>query len=95
MDEQQLNDASEVGFDASRPADAARLPVKFVPCLSRTRYSDQLSRADPGFVTQLMAIEQHFPQTRVLRRAGPEEATSAYRLVACGAPVVGRTRRSS
>lgn len=76
-------------------SDSGRMLVPFVPCLSRTRYSDQLSRPDPGFVTQLMAMEQQFPQTRVLRRARPDEATAAYRLVARGNAAACHTRRTT
>jgi hypothetical protein len=74
------------------------LPVPVVPYLARTRYSDQLSRPDPSFVTHLMAIEQQCPQTRVLRRAQPAEAMAAYRSVAHHSHVGsagGRMRRSS
>lgn len=36
----------------------------------------QLSRAD--FVTHLLATAEHVPQTRVLRRATPADAETAY-----------------
>jgi hypothetical protein len=38
------------------------------------------TRHDPSFVTHLIAIAERCPQTRVLRRASPEDAVSAYRL---------------
>jgi hypothetical protein len=74
------------------------LPVPVVPYLARTRYSDQLSRPDPSFVTHLMAIEQQCPQTRTLRRAQPAEAMAAYRSVehhSHAGAAGGRMRRSS
>ena len=37
-----------------------------------------LPRPDPSFVTQLIATAEHMPQTRVLRRAAPADALSAY-----------------
>jgi hypothetical protein len=92
---------AETGFDDVEAIDAessASLPVPVVPYLARTRYSDQLSRPDPGFVTHLMAIEQQCPQTRVLRRAQPAEAMAAYRSVEHHNQVGatgGRMRRSS
>jgi hypothetical protein len=75
---------AETGFyeaDAMDFSSHDGLPVPVVPYLARTRYSDQLSRPDPSFVTHLMAIEQHCPQTRMLRRAQPAEAMAAYRSV--------------
>lgn len=38
------------------------------------------SRPDPRFVTQLIAMAQLSPQTRLLRRATQETAQAAYRL---------------
>jgi hypothetical protein len=37
-----------------------------------------LPRPDPSFVTQLIATAEQVPQTRILRRAAPADATSAY-----------------
>jgi hypothetical protein len=92
---------AETGFDEADATDLGSsdaLPVPVVPYLARTRYSDQLSRPDPSFVTHLMAIEQQCPQTRLLRRAQPAEAMAAYRSVehhnATGS-AGGRMRRSS
>jgi hypothetical protein len=38
----------------------------------------RISRPDPGFVTHLIATAEQVPQTRLLRRAAPFEALSAY-----------------
>jgi hypothetical protein len=37
-----------------------------------------LPRPDPSFVTQLIAAAEQVPQTRILRRAAPADALSAY-----------------
>ncbi len=37
------------------------------------------ARHDPSFLTHLIAIAERCPQTRVLRRATPEDAMAAYR----------------
>jgi len=37
-----------------------------------------VSRADPTFVTHLIATAEHVPQTRCLQRATPTEAQTAY-----------------
>jgi hypothetical protein len=42
------------------------IPNQFVP------------RADPTFVTHLIATAEHVPQTRCLQRATPTEAQTAY-----------------
>jgi hypothetical protein len=41
-----------------------------------------LTRPDPRFVTQLIAMAELSPQTRLLRRATPETAQAAYRSAA-------------
>jgi hypothetical protein len=40
-----------------------------------------LLRADPTFVTHLIATAEHVPQTCSLRRATPADAQAAYRSV--------------
>ena len=37
------------------------------------------ARHDPSFLTHLIAMAERCPQTRVLRRATPEDAMAAYR----------------
>ncbi len=39
----------------------------------------RFARHDPSFVTHLIAIAERCPQTRVLRRATPQDAMAAYR----------------
>lgn len=41
-----------------------------------------LTRPDPSFVTHLIATAGLSPQTRLLRRAAPEDVQAAYRSVA-------------
>jgi hypothetical protein len=41
-----------------------------------------LTRPDPSFVTHLIAMAEMSPQTRLLRRAAPEDVQAAYRSVA-------------
>jgi hypothetical protein len=41
-----------------------------------------LTRPDPTFVTHLIAMAELSPQTRLLRRAAPEDVQAAYRSVA-------------
>lgn len=38
-----------------------------------------ITRHNSSFVTQLIATAAHVPQTRILRRASPEDAQSSYR----------------
>jgi hypothetical protein len=49
------------------PAPECRPPVRRIP------------RHDAFFVAQLIAVAQHSPQTRPLRRATPQDAGNAYR----------------
>ena len=37
-----------------------------------------MARPDPTFVTHLIATADHAPQTRILRRASPADAQTAY-----------------
>ena len=41
-----------------------------------------LTRPDPSFVAHLIAMAEMSPQTRLLRRATPEDVQAAYRSVA-------------
>src|ERR1019366_8577966 len=57
-----------------------------VPVVATLRWSplphQRHSRADPLFVTQLIATAELIPQTCALRRATPTEALAAYRSTA-------------
>ena len=54
--------------------------VALVPVAQELRFARKLPlpRPDPSFVTQLIATAEHEPQPRMLRRAAPADATSAY-----------------
>ena len=63
-------------------ADAKPACVALVPQVTSAQWpripSQLLSRADPTFVTHLIATAEHVPQTRSLRRATPADAQTAY-----------------
>jgi hypothetical protein len=61
---------------ATRPAGAT--PVSVIAPVERPPVSRSMARHDAFFVTQLIAMAQHSPQTRVLRRATPQVAQAAY-----------------
>jgi hypothetical protein len=62
-------------------ADAKPVCVALVPVVTSAQWSrvpdQQTSRAD--FVAHLIATAERAPQTRILRRATPAEAQTAYR----------------
>jgi hypothetical protein len=63
------------------PASVALVPVvgtprRLAPVVQR------LTRPDPSFVAHLIAMAEMSPQTRLLRRAAPEDVQAAYRSVA-------------
>jgi hypothetical protein len=66
------------------PAKAAS--VALVPLVTAPRkfapVAHGLTRPDPSFVTHLIAMAELSPQTRLLRRATPEDVQAAYRSVA-------------
>jgi hypothetical protein len=65
----------------AKAASVALVPVVAAPRrLAPAGYS--LARPDPCFVTQLIAMVELSPQTRLLRRAAPEDVQAAYRSVA-------------
>jgi hypothetical protein len=78
-------DTSEQMESAADGADAKAPCVALVPVVASAQWprvpDHQLSRADPGFVTHLIATAEHVPQTRVLRRATLADAQAAYRSV--------------
>jgi hypothetical protein len=80
---------SEVGrVTTQRAGDApAKAPsVALVPVVATPRrltpVAQGLTRPDPSFVTHLIAMAELSPQTRLLRRAAPEDVQVAYRSVA-------------
>jgi hypothetical protein len=63
------------------PASVALVPVAASP----RRFApvgQGLTRPDPSFVTHLIAMAEMSPQTRLLRRAAPQDVQAAYRSVA-------------
>ena len=64
------------------PADATPVSSALVPLVASAQWSgipsQILSRADPTFVTHLIATAEHVPQTCSLRRATPADAQTAY-----------------
>jgi hypothetical protein len=85
------------GAPDAKPACMALVPV--VASAQWPRVTDQqLSRADPTFVTHLIATAEHVPQTCSLRRATVADAEAAYRSVTDHnhATITGlRTRQTS
>lgn len=63
-------------------ADAKPASVALVPRVVSAQWSGVpsqiMSRADPTFVTHLIATAEHVPQTCSLRRATPADAQTAY-----------------
>jgi hypothetical protein len=75
---QQTQSAREA---PARAASVALVPVGAAP-RRLTPVGQGLTRPDPSFVTHLIATAELSPQTRLLRRAEPEEVRAAYRSVA-------------
>jgi hypothetical protein len=66
--------------DITAKASVALVPVVANP--RRLAVAHGLTRPDPSFVTHLIAMAEMSPQTRLLRRAAPEDVQAAYRSVA-------------
>ena len=62
------------------PTSVALVPVVVTPRLAPA--AQGLTRPDPSFVAHLIAMAEQSPQTRLLRRAAPEDVQAAYRSVA-------------
>src|ERR1700738_1816381 len=80
-------------FPAAKAPSTALVPLEPAVQASPLR----LSRADPSFVTHLIAMAELSPQTRILRRAATADVQAAYRSVAnqnemAGTPVGVRMR---
>ena len=68
------------GAAKAKPACVALVPV--VATLRRPApVAHGLTRPDASFVTHLIAMAEHSPQTQLLRRAAPEHVRAAYRSV--------------
>jgi hypothetical protein len=72
VNEQEIEDGV---FEDVAPPCVALVPLAQELTLARKL---PLPRPDPSFVTQLIATAEQVPQTRILRRATPADALSAY-----------------
>lgn len=63
--------------DPPKPPSTALVPVMAPSAVAKP--ANGLARPNPAFVAHLIATAQLAPQTRVLRRASPEEAQAHYR----------------
>jgi hypothetical protein len=75
------HEAPNAGDVPAKAASVALVPVIAAP-RRLTAVAHGLTRPDPSFVTHLIAMAQQSPQTRLLRRAMPEDVQAAYRSVA-------------
>jgi hypothetical protein len=81
---QQTRSASDA---PAKAASVALVPVGAAP-RRLALLAQGLTRPDPSFVTHLIAMAELSPQTRLLRRAAPEDVQAAYRSVANQNPTV-------
>lgn len=65
-----------------KAASVALVPVVATPRRLAPVAAQGLTRPDPSFVAHLIAMAEMSPQTRLLRRAAPEDVQAAYRSVA-------------
>jgi hypothetical protein len=77
----ESSDLESTGEAAVKPACTALVPIVTAP-RRLTPIALGLTRPDPSFVTHLIAMAELSPQTRLLRRATPEDVQAAYRSVA-------------
>jgi hypothetical protein len=63
------------------PASVVLVPVVATP-RRPAPVAQSLTRPDPSFVAHLIAMAEMSPQTRLVRRAAPEDVEAAYRSVA-------------
>jgi hypothetical protein len=75
------HEAPSAGDARAKAASVALVPVGAAP-RRLTPVGQGLTRPDPSFVTRLIATAELSPQTRLLRRAEPEDVRAAYRSVA-------------
>jgi hypothetical protein len=74
------SDRPDETMDEAAFADAKPACRALVPRVVSAQWSGipLVSRADPTFVTHLIATAEHLPQTRCLQRATPADAQTAY-----------------
>jgi hypothetical protein len=76
-----LHATPDNGDAPAKAASVALVPVAAAPP-KPAPIAHGLTRPDPSFVTHLIAMAELSPQTRLLRRAAPEDVQAAYRSVA-------------
>ena len=69
--------AVRTGRNDDTPTSGTAL-VPVIAAVERAPVSRSVARHDAFFIAQLIAMAQHSPQTRVLRRADPQVARDAY-----------------
>jgi hypothetical protein len=81
-DGERPDETMDEAADQAALADATPECRTLVPRVVSAQWSgipnQFVSRADPTFVTHLIATAEHVPQTRCLQRATPTEAQTAY-----------------
>jgi hypothetical protein len=81
-----IAEVSRVTTQSASDAPAKAASVALVPVVATPRriapVAQGLTRPDPSFVAHLIAVAEMSPQTRMLRRAAPEDVQAAYRSVA-------------
>src|SRR5258707_1075262 len=81
-----ISKVSRVITPSASNAPAKAASVALVPVAAAPRRlapaAQGLTRPDPAFVAHLIAMAEMSPQTRLLRRAAPEDVQAAYRSVA-------------
>jgi hypothetical protein len=81
-----ISGVSRVTTQSANDPHAKAAGVALVPVVATPRrlapVAQGLTRPDPSFVTHLIAMAEMSPQTRMLRRAAPEDVQAAYRSVA-------------
>ena len=81
-----ISEVSRATLHRASDALAMAASVALVPVAAAPRrlapVAQGLTRPNPSFVTHLIAMAEMSPQTRMLRRAAPEDVQAAYRSVA-------------
>jgi hypothetical protein len=81
-----IAEVSRVTTRSASDAPANATSVALVPIVAAPRRIEPVAqgstRPDPSFVAHLIAMAEMSPQTRLLRRAAPEDVQAAYRSVA-------------
>ena len=76
-----FSDAEGIGRAEAKPACTALVPVAAASRRLEPVIHGRM-RSDPSFIAHLIAMAEQSPQTRLLRRAAPDDVQAAYRSVA-------------